>query len=405
MPPLLKPLPDHVPPALLYDYPFRRGYITSERTPWEVIDEIIAKAPPIFYSPVVNSLSDGWVVSDGATCRTLLSDVEHFSRKTKFEVREASARRFLLVPATVDPPDHRPLRMMLNPLFTAARMAALDDEIRAAARLYAEALRDRGECEFVSEFAFQFPIRVFLTMMGLPLEMTAQFLEWERNLIRGADIRVVGEVINQVLAYLEGEIEERRRRPRDDLISQGMAASYEGRRLDEDELIGFCFNLFTGGLDTVSASMSHHFAHLAQRPDQQAWLREDSSRAPDAVKELLRAFAPITQVRACIKPIEVLGQMILPGDRIALPTAVANRDPELYDQPSEVRLDRNPRHMTFGGGEVICIGMHLARRELTIALQEFLRIIPEFALPPGEPIAYDFGGVPQPVEVPLVWAA
>jgi cytochrome P450 len=405
MPPLLKPLPDHVPPALLYDYPFRRGYITSERTPWEVIDEIIADAPPIFYSPVVNTLSDGWVVSDGATCRTLLSDVAHFSRKTKFEVREASARRFLLVPATVDPPDHRPLRMMLNPLFTAARMAALDDEIRAAARLYAEALRDRGECEFVSEFAFQFPIRVFLTMMGLPLEMTAQFLEWERNLIRGADIRVVGEVINQVFAYLEGEIEERRRRPREDLISQGMAASYEGRRLDEDELIGFCFNLFTGGLDTVSASMSHHFAHLAQRPDQQAWLREDPSRAPDAVKELLRAFAPITQVRACIKPIEVLGQTILPGDRIALPTAVANRDPELYDQPSEVRLDRNPRHMTFGGGEVICIGMHLARRELTIALQEFLRIIPEFAIAPGESIAYDFGGVPQPVAVPLVWAA
>jgi cytochrome P450 len=294
--------------------------------------------------------------------------------------------------------------MMLNPLFTAARMAALDDEIRAAARLYAEGLRDRGECEFVSEFAFRFPIRVFLTMMGLPLEMTAQFLEWERNLIRGADIRVVGEVINQVFAYLEGEIEERRRRPRDDLISQGMAASFEGRRLDEDELIGFCFNLFTGGLDTVSASMSHHFAHLAQRPDQQAWLREDPSRAPDAVKELLRAFAPITQVRACIKPIEVLGQTILPGDRIALPTAVPNRDPELYDQPSEVRLDRNPRHMTFGGGEVICIGMHLARRELTIALQEFLRIIPEFALAPGAPITYDFGGVPQPVEVPLVWS-
>jgi cytochrome P450 len=222
--------------------------------------------------------------------------------------------------------------------------------------------------------------------------------------MRGADIQEVGKAMDEVCDYLEEQIEDRRRNPRDDLITYGIHAEYRGRRLNEDELLGYCFALFGGGLDTVSASMTHHFIHLAKHQDQQRALRETPALIEGALEDMLRAYGPVVQVRECVKPLEVLGQEIVPGERICLPTPIANRDPRLFDSPAAVRFDRKPRHYTFGVGPHACVGLHLARREMRIGIEEFISAIPQFRLNPDEPLIYNLGGlVLQPVATHLLW--
>jgi cytochrome P450 len=323
--------------------------------------------------------------------QSLLGDTKHFSNKAKFSIRDISRRKVVPIIAATDPPEHGFYRSLTNPMFAAKRFTAMEDDMRHIAVEFIEKFVKKGECEFMAEFAFEFPIKVFLLMMGLPLEMMPQFLAWEHQMFRGANLEAVAGAINDVCDYHDAEIRERQRRPREDLITYGITAEFKGRRLNSEELLGYCFNLFSGGLDTVSASMSHQFIHLAQNPKQQAILRAAPSRIPDAVDELTRAYGPVIQMRDCVQPIEICGQMVLPGDRLAVPTQVANRDPAIFERPQEVILDRKPQHMTFGTGEHFCLGTHLARKELRIGVEEFLRLVPEFHLMPDQKIEYDLG--------------
>jgi cytochrome P450 len=400
---LINPLPAHVPPDLVYTFPFRRGIRLQNATPWDLFDDVIENAPQLFWAPNLFPGGDGWVVNDSEEIKRLFFDTEHFSNKGKFPIKKFAKRDFITIPSQADPPDHTFYRQLINPMFTPKRMASLEDGIRTHARHFADKLRDRNECEFLDDFAFEFPIRVFLLMMGLPVEMTRQFLAWERQLIRGADVKVVADVIEDVCCYLEEEIKARQANPRDDLISFGVQAEYKGRKMTDTELLGYCFSLFLGGLDTVSANMSHHFVHLAKNPAHQRYLREDPSRIAEGVDELARAYAVVIQMRDCVKDTEIMGQPIKVGDKLTLATPLVNRSPKEFERPKEVDFGRKPRHITFGTGPHLCLGIHLARRELRIALEEVFKAIPEFHLKPGTKMEYDLGGVIQPFEVPLVW--
>nr|WP_245405787.1 cytochrome P450 [Sphingobium sp. Sx8-8] len=241
--------------------------------------------------------------------------------------------------------------------------------------------------------------------MGLPQERVAEFLSWEHSLLHEPDIAKIIDATRAVNAYLAEECESRRRAPRDDLITFAVQADVKGRPMTDDEITGFCFNLFIGGLDTVSTNMGLQFRHLAERPDHQATLRENPEKIPAALDELMRAYSPILNRRECIKEVEIAGQKILPGDKIMVPAFLAGRDPEEFPNPDEVILDRKPRHVTFGYGVHTCIGMHLARREMRIGMEEFLSGIPEFRIAPGAVVESYLAGTIQPVEIPLVWEA
>jgi cytochrome P450 len=254
----------------------------------------------------------------------------------------------------------------------------------------------------MADFAYNFPIKVFLELMGLPLQMAPQFLEWETNLLHNHDMAALAGATRSLVEYLGGEIADRRKNPRDDLISYGVQAEIEGRKLTEDELIGFTFLLFIGGLDTVSANMGLHALHLAAHPEHQRFLRANPDRIPDAIEEMMRAYSPVTTFRTCVNEIEFKGVKMMPGDKIAMCTTTAGRDPEEYDNPSEVRLDRKPRHVAFGFGPHLCLGVHLARREMRIAIEEYLALMPDFQVKSGHALEW-YTGVIQPVTLPLVW--
>jgi len=290
-------------------------------------------------------------------------------------------------------------------LFAPKKMQALESKVRDAARRYIGKFKDRGRCEFMSEFAFPFPVSVFLDLMDLPQERMNDFLEWEFMLLHAPDPQTMAKGARCVVDYLREVIAARRVHPSDDFISFGVQAQIEGRSLTEDELLGFCFNLFIGGLDTVSTNMGLHFRHLAENTQHQQRLRSEPAFIPTAMEELLRAFAAVTTFRTCVKETQIQGVTIKPGDKVAMCTAVACRDPEQFDLPNDIQLDRSPAHNTFGSGPHRCVGSHLARRELLIALQEFLATIPPFHIERGAHIKTHLGGMVQPTALPLVWSS
>jgi len=309
------------------------------------------------------------------------------------------------VPAETDPPMHGLYRAIINPLFAQIRMRELETRVRDIARDYIARFRDRGACEFMGEFAFRFPIAVFLELMNLPIARVDEFLSWEKKLLHSADLAEIADGTRSIRDYLLDVIEERRAHPGDDFISIGLAAKVEGRKLTDDELMGFCFGLFVGGMDTVSTNMGLHFRHLAENPQHQRQLRANPAQIPEALEELLRAYSAVTTFRTCIKPVQIAGVQIMPGDKVAMATTLANRDPAVFPHANEIQLDRNPRQMTFGHGPHRCVGAPLARRELTIAMEEFLGDIPEFRLEPGATIMTFLGGMIQPATLPLVWGS
>ena len=383
-------IPDHVPENLIRPFPFVFGTIT-EADPFNEWVPEVHKGPDIFWTPhAYPGGTPAWIVRRTQDLRDLYFDTENFSSKDFSPYSKMK---------------HAMYRAFVNPIFTPKAMAALEEKIRSYAVEYIEAFRAKGECEYMKDFAFEFPIKVFLELMGLPLSLTPQFLEWETGLLHEPDMGKMAAAARSVVDYLRGEIEDRRKNPTGDIISYAVQAQIDGgRKLDDDELVGFCFNLFIGGLDTVSTNMGGQFAHLATHPEDQARLRANPEMIPTAIDEMMRAYAAVTTFRTCTREVEFKGVRMMPGDKVAVCTTLGGRDPEEYDRANDVIIDRKPKHVSFGYGPHLCVGMHLARREMRIAMEEFLARIPAFTLKPGHTLRRHLGMI-QPVELPLVWQA
>ena len=397
------PVPVHVPPHLVQPYPLIFGEVTTE-DPFKSMIPRIHEGPEVLYSTdFYPGHHPGWVFRRAKDLQHIYQDTEHCANKDFAPFAKLIGDTWSQVPAETDPPMHGLYRAIINPLFAQIRMRELETRVRDIARDYIARFRNRGACEFMGEFAFRFPIAVFLELMNLPIARVDEFLSWEKKLLHSADLAEIADGTRSIRDYLLEVIEERRAHPGDDFISIGLAAKVEGRRLTDDELMGFCFGLFVGGMATVSTNMGLHFRHLAENPQHQRQLRANPAQIPEALEELLRAYSAVTTFRTCIKPVQIAGVQIMPGDKVAMATTLANRDPAVFPHANEIQLDRNPRQMTFGHGPHRCVGAPLARRELTIAMEEFLGDIPEFRLEPGATIMTFLGGMIQPATLPLVW--
>jgi cytochrome P450 len=396
-------IPAHVPQSLIGSFPLVLGQVTEEN-PFDRIIPDIHKGPVAMYVPGgYLGIEGAWVFRRAVDLQNVYADTEHFSVKDFAPFSKFLGDSWSLVPAEIDPPNHGFFRAALNPLFAPRRMAALEQRVRTYARQYIDEFKHKGQCEFVNEFAFRFPIAVFLELMGLPMSKVEEFLLWEKGLLHDPDVNNIIAATRAVKNYLLGEIEDRRKNPRDDLITYGLNAEMNGRKWTADELFGFCFNLFIGGMDTVSTTISLHFRHLAEHPAHQTFLRDHPDQIPTAIEELMRAYAPAMQARTCIKPVQIAGAQVMPGDKVIMTPMIANRDPEAFDNPNAIILDRHPRHLNFGYGVHRCLGAPLARREVIIALEEFLQAIPQFRIAPDAKIRTFLGGVIQPDCLPLVW--
>jgi len=344
-----------------------------------------------------------WVPRSLEALQAIYMDTEHFTVKGTSGFAQMIGQEWYSIPHESDPPLHSKYRMLLNPMFAPKHIARLEDRMRLFARERLLELKPQGHCDFVADFAFEFPIRVFLELMGMPQEDMATFLAWEHAILRSSEQAPVAAALAKIVDYLAAQCEDRRANPRDDLITLAVQGEIEGRKLSQDELIGFCFNLFVGGLDTVSTNMSNHFRHLAENPADQAFLRANPERIGDAIDEMMRAYAAVTTIRLCTADTHIAGVEMKAFDLVVMPTHLAGNDPAAFPEPEKVDFNRKPRHVSFGYGPHLCIGMHLAKREMRIAMEEALAVLPEFRIAEGAEIESFCSGIIGPVELPLVW--
>lgn len=399
-------IPPHVPPALVMDYPLSQGKTSFDNGFRTVIPAIHDDLPEIFYSPMAGpGMTPAWVVRRMEDLKRIYLDTEHFTSHGLAPFSMLVGETWSMVPLEIDPPLHGHYRAMMNALFLPKAVRKLEGKIRDYAVNYIGKFKDKGECEFMQEFAFEYPIVVILEVLGLPQEMVGQFLQWENGLLHEAEFEKIAVAARAVADYLRSVIAERRINPGDDIISYATTARVDGRLMSDDELLGLAYTLFAGGLDTVSTTLGNMFRCLADNPDLQQRLRDDPSLIPDAIEELLRLHSPSTTSRTCTKAVTIRGVAIMPGDRVMMSTSLGSMDPMEFDRPNEIVVGRRPKenHLAFGYGVHRCIGVHLARAELRIAFEEFLKTIPPFRIRPGAKIKTYLSNVIQIDNLPLIW--
>ena len=373
--------------------------------PYETIIPAIHNGPATFYADNISIRQPGWVVRRNEDLRKIYADTEHFHKKGNTGFAQMIGEDWDIIPTELDPPTHTGFRMALNPMYSASQMMKLDGQVRERAQTFINRFKDRGSCEFVTEFAVLFPITIFLDLIGLPQDRMNQFLDWEKMLLHGTDHEARITSVRAVKDLLMATIEDRKKNPGEDLISKALQLEVDGRKWTDREVFGHCFNLYLGGLDTVTSNLTLHFLHLANHPgDQQTMRTNTNQQNVVAIEELLRAFAAVSTNRVVTKDVEINGQKMLAGDYVIMSTPLAGRDPEAYDKPQEIRLDRRPTHVTLGASLHRCLGQHLARRELQTAIEEFVKVIPDFRVEPGFKVPFFLGNVMHVPELPLTWS-
>jgi cytochrome P450 len=309
-----------------------------------------------------------------------------------------------LIPLQIDPPDHKLYRKVLDPLFAPKRMALLEEPVTALADELIDRFEGRDEIDFAAEFSIPLPSQVFLTLLGLPLDELPRFLAMKDGIIRPDTVTGKGRFQPEAVAhqratalsiydYFDTVLDERAAEPRDDLLTTFLATEVDGRAITRHEILDICFLFLIAGLDTVTASLDCFFAYLAEHPEQRRRIVEDPDVIPSAVEELLRWETPVMGViRVATEDTELGGCPIRAGQHVSVLLGSANTDDDEFGDGDEVRLDRDPnRHLAFGGGVHRCLGSHLARQELRVALRVWHRRIPDYSIAPGAQLQYTTG--------------
>jgi cytochrome P450 len=292
-----------------------------------------------------------------------------------------------LIPIDIDPPEHADYRRVLLPLFTPPAMAKLDEGMHRTARELAAEVAKHEVVDASATFARPMPTIIFSRLAGFPEEDWPKFDQWVDDIIyeRTVDPERAWQAGKDVMDYFDALLTSRAEQgddQPDDLITILRNAKIKDRGLTHEELLSYCYLLFVAGLDTTAWAIRSSLWHLAQNPDDQKRLRENPDLIPAAAEEFLRTLSPVqAMARTCMADTVVSGQEIKAGDRVVLVFGAGNRDPEVYDNPDEIILDReNNRHLAFGAGIHRCLGSNLGRAEVVIALEEFLKAVDNFSL-------------------------
>jgi cytochrome P450 len=376
---------------------------------WALADRLREQAP-LYY----NTFAQGyWIFTRHDAVKDIYKNPEIFSSESITPWDPEPIYRF--VPTQIDRPDHIKYRRILNPWFSPSRMEAAEPTIRSICRRLVEQTAPHGSTNFVKEFALRYPTEAFLGVIGIDLSHADRFLVWVEDFFRGfggdpEGQQAMAEALQGIRQYWVDALEERRGEdaPREgDIASYLMHASYgDERPLTDEELLDMLTVLVLAGLDTTRAQLGYMFRHLAMYPEDRRRLIDEPELVPSAVEEVLRFYTMIFgDGRKVTRDLEFHGAELKQGDMVYGLVAAANRDPRVYDRANEFVIDRKKNHhFGFASGPHRCLGLHLARREMQIAVEEWLRVIPDFRLAGDTPMMERGGGaMTAPLELPLQW--
>lgn len=390
--------PSHIPTdrILDFDYLAPPGHEEDVHRAWHRLHG--EDIPDIFWTP---RYGGHWIATRAADIEAMQMDHARFSHASVTVPKAAQQVR--IVPLELDPPEHTPFRALLSPKFGPRPVADLESSVRELAVGLIDGFIGKGECEFIDAFAKRLPIVVFLRLVDLPLEDRESLLAMTEASVRG-DAQQRAWANQQLQQYVGKWIAARRAAPGPDLFSAMVNAKANGRDYTPEETFGMLINVIFGGLDTVAASIGFATRHLAENAQARRELTADPSLIPVAIEEFLRRFGVPNTARVITHDLAYGGVQFKAGEQIMMPKVLHGLDPRRYADPLKVDFRRPAsRHAAFGDGPHRCPGAGLARMELRVFLEEWLRRIPEFSIKPGHKPRTSSGQVNGILSLPLVW--
>jgi len=390
-------VPSHVDPKRVYVF----DLFLDERLKGDVhlgLKQLHRDAPDIFYTP----LNGGhWMVTRHKMVNDILKDFEHFSNEEMDIPRMGNA--YKMIPLNLDPPEHAPYRAILMRYFSPKIIQQMEDQLRAWAGEHMDAVLADGHCDMATIGA-AFPVHVFMRMMGLPLDRFDEFRELVVEYFGLAPVARRNEIRGWIYDLMGQYIKERRVNPRDDMITKLGQEEIRGRKLTMDEMQSVCFFLFVAGLDTVANAICFSMVHLARDPALQERLVAEPEKIGDFVEEVLRRYSVVNGSRTVKQDFEYEGVLFRKGDMICLSNPCAGMDERINPDPMRFDLDRQDRtHTAFSIGPHLCVGHYLARAEMRIFTDEWLKRVGRFwPAADGRPV-YRAGKVMSVKHVDVEW--
>lgn len=319
-----------------------------------------------------------------------------------------------LIPLEIDGEDHRKWRRLLDPLFAPKRVALLEESVRQLARELVDGFLPNGKAELYEDFCVPLPCLTFLRLVGAPVSDLDFFLAFKNGVIHPAGNTMEEMQANMAVAagkiyeYFVGFLAKKRKNAdhEDDVIASLINSEVDGEPMEDFTLVNILFLLMFAGLDTVTSAMSLTFAWLGQHPAERERLVADKSLIPAAVEEILRYESPVPSgIRYATEDIDLGGGLVIrAGEAIHAIWAAANVDPTHMDDPLTANFDRGRKdHMVFASGTHRCLGSHLARLELRLAVEELLDCIPDYCVGPEDSLMYDNVAVRMVKRLPITF--
>jgi cytochrome P450 len=335
-------------------------------------------------------------------------DTERFSSRSIIVGNYRTPREMAPIgdspPISSDPPFHHDARKLLLPAFTKTAVATQEESTRAFCHSLIDGFHGRDVVDAAAEYAQHIPMRVIADMLGFPPEDGPQFKVFVENVLEGINLpfeermeRTAG-----LFDYLFAQVRDHEENPREDLTTYLMNVELYGQKLEPLHVAGTMALLLIAGIDTTWSAIGASLWHLAKTPEDRQRLVAEPGLLPTAMEEFLRAYAPVTMARLVKEDMHWRGVDMKADDWILLSFPAANRDPEQFERADEVVIDRQVnRHAAFGLGIHRCVGSHLARMELRVALEVWLQRIPEFSLADPSAVNWSSGQIRGPRALPV----
>lgn len=304
------------------------------------------------------------------------------------------------IPIDIDPPMHGKYRKVMLPAFSPQQIDGLEPMVRRTAVELLDAFGSDREVDVAARYAVPFPMVVFCALAGLPTDEAEKLEDWINRIfyVRTHDYDSTLRAAAELTAYINSILQARKgEEPRDDLFGRLLTAEIDGRRLTDEELVDYGFILVVAGLDTTAWVLRSSLWYLAQHPEDRAKLRERPELVATAVEEFLRCLSSVQgMARTVTRDVDLDGHTLHRGERVLLVFGAGNRDEAKFPDGDRIVVDRQPNpHLAFGAGIHRCLGSNLARRELRVALEEFLIRYPDFSLAPdSDPVWYGIDPLP-----------
>lgn len=356
--------------------------LTSSRiraNPYQTYERL-RRNDPVHRMRLVNA----WSLTEYEDAQIVLQDHKRFSSGDN-KLEYAPYRTML----DLDPPDHTRLRALVSKAFTPRAVAALGPRVQQIVQELLDDLAHKKRFDLIKEFAFPLPVIVIAEMLGIPAQDRDRFNLWSNDIalavepvLTKAEIARVKQASDQIVAYFEEIIAERRRQPRDDMLTALLAAEEEGDKLTHDELIGTLMLLLVAGNETTRSLIGNGMLALLKNPDQLQRLRDNPQLLDSAIDELLRYDSPVQFIiRVVLEDMQFKGRPLRAGQKILILVGAANRDPAVFTDPNALNIERSEKsHLSFGRGIHYCLGSPLALLEARYAFTGLLRHYPSIRL-------------------------